>query len=151
MSTGLADYDENTFVLSQALGGKITSMDVDAGVIRKDYVLGDAYRTLEGRVNLGIIASLIDDTVGEVVPAQTKNQMYSAVIDMTLSYIRPLFIGAVSVEARTVSIGKTIGHLEARVFDAAGKLACRATITASIRALDPEHVAILNKKDAKAN
>ncbi len=150
MSTGLADYDENTFVLSEALGGKITSIDVEAGVIRKEYVLGNAYRTLEGRVNVGIIASLIDDTAGEVVPAQTKNQMYSAVIDMTISYIRPLFIGTVTVEARTVSVGKTIGHLEARVFDAAGKLASRATITASIRALNPEHIEIFAKKDAKA-
>ena len=150
MSNGSFGYDENTFVLSQALGGKISLLDIDAGLIRKDYVLGDAFRTLEGRVNVGIIMSLIDDTVGELVPAQTNNQKYSAVIDLTISCIRPLFIGAVSVEASGVSIGKTIGHLEARVFDAQGKLTNRATITASIRTLDPEHIAVFAKKGVTA-
>ncbi len=74
---------------------------------------------------------MLDDTMGPAVFTHTDGALYTATIDMNVSYLAPAKVGPIYGEGQVVQLGKTVGFVEARLMDAAGQWLAKAS--ASVR------------------
>ena len=93
-----------------------------------------------GFVQGGILAAMLDDTMGPAVFAHTNGATYVATIDMTVSFLAPARVGPIYGEGQVVQLGKTVGFVEARLMDEDGVWLAKASssvrLIPSDRALD---------------
>lgn len=89
-----------------------------------------------GFIQGGFLAAMLDDTMGPAVFAHTEGRLYTATVDMTVSYLAPATPGPLVGEGQVVQLGKTIGFVEAKLADLQGTTLARAM--ASVRLVSSE-------------
>jgi uncharacterized protein (TIGR00369 family) len=89
-----------------------------------------------GFIQGGFLAAMLDDTMGPAVFAHTEGRLYTATVDMTVSYLAPAAPGPLVGEGQVVQLGKTIGFVEAKLADLQGTTLARAM--ASVRLVPSE-------------
>ena len=67
------------------------------------------FRNPAGFVQGGFLAAMLDDTMGPAVLMKSGGRVYTATIDLRVSYIAPAKIGSFVGEARVVQI--LLGHV----------------------------------------
>lgn len=117
----------------------IETSDAD-GRVRIAFEAGSAFENPAGFVQGGILAAMLDDTMGPALWAHSKGTMFPVTIDMTISFLGAVRPGAIFGEGRVVQAGKTIAFLEAQLTDGDGKIIARAV--ASARLVKAEHADI---------
>jgi uncharacterized protein (TIGR00369 family) len=70
--------------------------------------------------------------MGPAALVKSQGKWFTASIDMNVSFLAPARPGKLFAEGRVVQLGKSIGYLEAELFDADGKLIARATSSARL-------------------
>lgn len=94
-----------------------------------------------GSIQGGFLAAMLDDTMGPAVFAATNGALYTATIDMNVSYLRPAKVGPLFGEGQVVRLGKTVAFVEGRLLDNEGAVVARATSSARLvatgKALSP--------------
>lgn len=117
------DQDFEIFFLARLIGARVTYTEETCVVTAP---VRDFLRNPQGSLHGGIIATLLDMTMGHLLMHLVG---VGVTLDMTIQYLRPVRSGEVRCEARLNKRGRTISCLEARLFDADGKLAAMATST----------------------
>jgi uncharacterized protein (TIGR00369 family) len=117
---------------TEHLGWTLLDADVEAGWIRIGFTARPEFRNPAGFVQGGFLAAMLDDTMGPAVLMKSGGHVYTATIDLRVSYIAPAKIGSFVCEARVVQIGKTIAFVEAKLMDADGTLVATATTSARV-------------------
>lgn len=85
-----------------------------------------------GFIQGGLLTAMLDDTMGPAVWLATDGEVYTASIDINVSFLNPARPGPLVAEATVIQRGKTIAFLQAELRDAEGTLVCRATSTARL-------------------
>jgi uncharacterized protein (TIGR00369 family) len=62
----------------------------------------------------------------------THGELYTATIDMNVSFLAPAKVGPLFGEAKVLQLGKTIAFIEGQLADIAGTLIARATTSARL-------------------
>lgn len=114
------------------LGWKVLDARPDEGWIRIGFEGRSEFRNPAGFIQGGFLAAMLDDTMGPAVFAATDGALYTATIDMNVSYLKPAKVGALTGEGQVVQLGKTVAFIEARLLDADGDLVARATSSARL-------------------
>ena len=117
---------------AEHLGWTLLDADAEAGWIRIGFTARPEFRNPAGFVQGGFLAAMLDDTMGPAVLMKSQGRVYTATIDLRVSYIAPAKIGSFVGEARVVQIGKTIAFVEAKLMDADGTLVATATTSARV-------------------
>jgi len=117
---------------AEHLGWTLLDADVDAGWIRIGFTARPEFRNPAGFVQGGFLAAMLDDTMGPAVLMKSGCRLYTATIDLRVSFLAPAKIGAFVCEGRVVQIGRTIAFAEARLMDAEGTLVASATTSARV-------------------
>ncbi|MGJ4929839.1 PaaI family thioesterase [Bradyrhizobium sp. HKCCYLS2038] len=94
-----------------------------------------------GFIQGGILASMLDDTMGPAVFIKTEGRLYTATVSMTVNFLTPAKPGPMVGEARVLQLGKTVAFVEGRLMDGGGTLLA----TASSSARPMEAVKVLGK------
>ncbi|MDB5423831.1 MAG: phenylacetic acid degradation protein, partial [Phenylobacterium sp.] len=102
------------------------------GWIRIGFLAKPEFTNPAGFIQGGFLAAMLDDTMGPAVFAHTEGALYTASIDMTVSFLSPAKPGALFGEGRVVQLGKSVGFIEAVLMDAAGTVVARATSSARL-------------------
>lgn len=89
----------------------------------------------QGSLHGGVIASVMDISMGHLVKAVCGGP--GATLEMKVQYLRPLAGGEARCEGRFLRRGRSLGFLESRMFDDAGRLCAMATGTWKMPAADP--------------
>lgn len=118
------------------LGWKVLDARPDEGWIRIGFEGRSEFRNPAGFIQGGFLAAMLDDTMGPAVFAATDGALYTATIDMNVSYLKPAKVGALTGEGQVVQLGKTVAFIEARLLDAEGDLVARATSSARLVATE---------------
>jgi uncharacterized protein (TIGR00369 family) len=84
-----------------------------------------------GFVQGGLLSAMLDDAMGPAVLIASGGALYTATINLNVSFLAPARPGRFTAEANVVRMGKTVAFTEASLFDAAGELVARAS--ASVR------------------
>jgi uncharacterized protein (TIGR00369 family) len=125
---------------AELLGWHVVDARPADGWIRIGFEGREAFLNPAGFIQGGILAAMLDDSMGPAVFAMTDGALYTATIDMTVSFLAPARPGPLFGEGQVVQLGKTVGFVEARLTDVRGALLARATasvrLVASEKALD---------------
>jgi uncharacterized protein (TIGR00369 family) len=123
------------------LGWKLVKYDATKGWARIAFEGKPEFVNPAGFIQGGFLAAMLDDSMGPAVWFKTDGALYTATIDMNVSFLAPAKPGALFGEGSVVQLGKTIAFLEGRLMDADGQILARATSTARLLVADRALVA----------
>jgi uncharacterized protein (TIGR00369 family) len=114
------------------LGWRLIAHDAAKGWVRIGFEARPEFLNPAGFVQGGFLTAMLDDTMGPAAWIMTKGELYTATIDLTVSFLAPARPGPLFGEGQVVQLGKTIVFLESRLMDADDRLRARATATARL-------------------
>ena len=85
-----------------------------------------------GFIQGGILAAMLDDTMGPAVFVMTEGKLYTATISITVNFLAPAKPGPIVGEANVTQLGKTVAFVEARLMAADGTVLATATTSARL-------------------
>ena len=112
------------------LGSEFLSEDPEAGTVEVAFHPDDRMLNPTGTVQGGIVAAMLDDTMGPALLVATRGELVASTIDMSVSFLRPVKPGRVIGRGRVVRLGRQVAFLEAELCDEAGVVLARATSSA---------------------
>lgn len=117
---------------AELLGWRVIGARPADGWIRIGFEGRPEFLNPAGFIQGGILAAMLDDTMGPAVFAHTEGALYTVTIDFTVSFMAPARPGPLFGEGQVIQLGKTVGFVEARLLDATGGLIARATSSARL-------------------
>lgn len=131
MKTTLFD-DLHLPPVARLLGWKLNAFDPNAGTIECEFSAAHEFTNPSGFVQGGLIAAMLDDTLGPAVFAMTAGKRMTTTIDLHLHYVRPVRPGRVTTKAKIVNLGVSIAFIQGELFDADGRLSATAIASAML-------------------
>jgi uncharacterized protein (TIGR00369 family) len=119
------------------LGWKLISWDAEARRIRVEYRPRPEFLNPAGFIQGGIIAAMLDDTMGALVVAATDGALAPSSIDMHVSFLASAKTGPLYCVGELVQLGKSIAFLAATLEDASGRPVARASTSAKLMTVAP--------------
>ena len=126
--------------ISRLLGWKLLVMDKEAGRIDVEFTALADFTNPSGFIQGGIVAAMLDDTLGPLVFAATGGTKMTTTIDLHLHYLRPVRPGRVTTQGKIAKRGPRIAFLAGELFDSEGRLAATATASALLAAYERSRV-----------
>jgi uncharacterized protein (TIGR00369 family) len=117
---------------AELLGWRLLDQDAERGFVRIGFDGKRDFLNPAGFIQGGLLAAMLDDTMGPALLIKSRGALYTATIDMNVSFVAPAKPGPLFGEGHVVHYGKTIAFLEAKLVDEAGELIARATATARV-------------------
>jgi uncharacterized protein (TIGR00369 family) len=125
---------------ARLLGWTLESIDPEQGTIRVAFEATEAFLNPIGTVQGGILAAMLDDTMGPAAAALLGGTAFPQTLELKTSFVRPAYPGRLSAEASVRHRGRDILFLEGSLFDADGQLVATATATARLRPFTSEMI-----------
>jgi uncharacterized protein (TIGR00369 family) len=116
------------------LGWRLEDHDAEKGWVRIAFEGRRDFLNPAGFVQGGFLSAMLDDCMGPAVWIMTGGELYTATINMTVSFLAPASPGALFGEGQVIQLGKSIAFLEARLLDSGGQLLARASASARLLA-----------------
>jgi len=82
-----------------------------------------------GAIQGGFLAAMLDEAMSTTAIIVSNVTMNAPTLEMKVSFLRPLFVGAATAEARVLKWGKSTCFIEAELFDPEGQLVAKASAT----------------------
>lgn len=117
---------------SRLLGWRLLDARPKEGWIRIGFDGKQDFCNPAGFVQGGMLAAMLDDTMGPAVFAMTEGRLYTATIAMTVNYLAPARPGPITGEAKVTQLGKTVAFVEGRLTAEDGTLLATATTRARL-------------------
>lgn len=114
---------------SETLGMQLTGVDQVNMISRYAFEAKPEFANPSGAIQGGFIAAMLDEAMGTAAIIASNVTMNAPTLEMKISFLRPLFVGAAAVEARILKWGKSTCFIEAELFDPDGKLVAKASAT----------------------
>ncbi len=117
---------------AELLGWEILDADPGRGWIRIAFEGRPEFRNPAGYIQGGFLAAMLDDVMGPAAYIHSEGRQFSPTIDMAVSFMAPARPGRFVGEGQVVQIGKSIGFLEGKLWDADGVMVAKATATCRV-------------------
>jgi uncharacterized protein (TIGR00369 family) len=117
---------------AELLGWTLLDSDSEIGWARLAFEGRDTFLNPAGFVQGGILAAMLDDAMGPAVLIKSGGTLYTATINMNVSYLAPARPGKFVAEARVLQLGKTVAFMESVLADEDGIPVARATASARL-------------------
>jgi uncharacterized protein (TIGR00369 family) len=115
------------------LGWRLHEIDPRSGTIVVEYEAKPEFANPMGNVQGGIIAAMLDDTMGPALVATLPEGKFAPTLEMKVSYLEAAPVGGrLFGHGRVVRSGRTIAFLAADLLDEQGRLVATASATARI-------------------
>ena len=118
------------------LGWRLIDHDAARGWIRIGFEALPGFCNPAGFIQGGILAAMLDDTMGPAALVMTEGRGFTSTIDMNVSFLAPARPGPLFGEGTVIQLGKTVAFLQAELRDEAGVLLARATSSARMVSTD---------------
>lgn len=112
------------------LGWRLIDINLEEKWIRLGFEAKPEFLNPMGNIQGGILAAMLDDTMGPLVVASTNRESFGTTIDLNVSFIRPVRPGPITATAQITGMGTRVAFMEGKLFDSNEKLCVRATATA---------------------
>lgn len=117
---------------AKMMGWRLLAVDAEAGTMEVAFDAKPEFRNPAGYVQGGMLAAMMDDTMGPMLVVHTQGRFYPSTIDLNTQFLRPVAVGPVSVKGRVTKLGRAVAFLEAELFNSDGELAARSTASAAL-------------------
>jgi uncharacterized protein (TIGR00369 family) len=117
---------------SKLLGWHLLDARPEEGWVRIGFDGRPEFCNPAGFVQGGILAAMLDDTMGPAVFVMTEGKLYTATITMTVNFLAPAKPGLIVGEADVTQLGKTIAFVEGWLVAKDGTFLATATASARL-------------------
>jgi uncharacterized protein (TIGR00369 family) len=117
------------------LGWELVAVDPAAGTIEVAFTATDQFLNPAGVVQGGLLAAMLDDTLGPALVATLGPGQFAPTTDLHVQFLRPARPGRLTGRGRVVRRGKEVAFLSGELLDDSGQVVATAVATAVIRAL----------------
>ena len=117
---------------AELLGWRLLDARPKDGWVRVGFEGRREFLNPAGFVQGGLLAAMLDDTMGPAMFIHSEGRVFTPTIDMHVSFIVPAKAGPIFGEGQVVQAGKSIAFLEGKLTDATGTLLARATASARL-------------------
>ena len=114
---------------TETLGMRLTHVDQAKMTARFDFEARQDFANPTGAIQGGFIAAMLDEAMSATAIIASNVTMNAPTLEMKISFLRPLFVGKASAEARILKWGKSTCFIEAELFDPQGQLVAKASAT----------------------
>src|SRR5262245_42180079 len=119
------------------LGWELVAVDPEAGTIEVAYTATDQFLNPFGSVQGGLLAAMLDDTLGPALVATLGPGESAPTTDLHVQFLRPARPGRLVGRGRIVRKGRDVGFMSGELVDEDGDVVAVATATAQIRRPPP--------------
>jgi uncharacterized protein (TIGR00369 family) len=119
------------------LGWELVAVDPAAGTIEMAFTATDQFLNPFGAVQGGLLAAMLDDTLGPALVATLGPGESAPTTDLHVQFLRPARPGRLIGRGRIVRKGRDVGFMSGELVDEAGEVVAVATATAQIRGRRP--------------
>jgi uncharacterized protein (TIGR00369 family) len=118
--------------VADLLGWQLEDIDPEAGTIRVKFEARAEFTNPLGNIQGGILASMLDDTMGPALVASLPPGKFAPTLEMKVSYFAPAEVGPLWGLGRVVPAGRTNAFVEGDLVDAEQVLIARGSATVRI-------------------
>jgi uncharacterized protein (TIGR00369 family) len=115
------------------LGWELVAIDPEAGTIEVSFRATDQFRNPVGHIQGGLLAAMLDDTLGPALVATLGPHQFAPTLDLHVQFVRPARPGRIIGRGRVASRGRSVAFLAGELLDEHGECLASATATAYIR------------------
>ena len=119
--------------VAELLGFELLAIDPDAGTIEVAFTGRPEFRNPAGDVQGGILAAMLDDTMGPALVATLGPGEWAPTADLHVQFLAPARPGPFVGRGRVVRRGRTVAFLAGDLVDTSGTVVATATATAVVR------------------
>jgi uncharacterized protein (TIGR00369 family) len=119
------------------LGWELVAVDPEAGTIEMAFTATDQFLNPFGAVQGGLLAAMLDDTLGPALVATLGPGESAPTTDLHVQFLRPARPGRLIGRGRIIRKGRDMGFMSGELVDEAGEVVAVATATAQIRGRRP--------------
>lgn len=114
---------------TETVGMKLTHVDQAKMTARYEFEAKRDFANPTGAIQGGFIAAMLDEAMSATAIIASNVTMNAPTLEMKISFLRPLFVGKASAEARILKWGKSTCFIEAELFDPQGQIVAKASAT----------------------
>jgi uncharacterized protein (TIGR00369 family) len=119
--------------IARTFGLEVLEVDREAGRIVVAFAAGPEYVNAHGRVQGGILATMLDATMGPALRATLAEGQWAPSTDLHVRFLAPAVPGRFVGRGHVVRRGGTIAFTEASLEDATGAVVATASGTSVLR------------------
>ena len=108
------------------------AVDVQPGHVRVEYTAREEFYNPAGNVQGGILAAMLDETMGPAALSALGENEFPATLEMKVAFISPARAGRVIAEGHVLHGGRSVLFLEGRLMSENGTLIASESATARI-------------------
>ena len=121
--------------IAKLLGWTLLEISPQAGTIAVQFDGKTDFLNPRGTIQGGILAAMLDDTLGPALFAHTEGRFLGNTIELHTHFLRPVLPGRITTEGSVLRKGRSVAFLSGKLFDSKGNLAAVATGSAAL--IDP--------------
>ena len=114
---------------TETVGMRLTHVDQAKMTARFEFQAKTDFANPTGAIQGGFIAAMLDEAMSSTAIIASNVTMNAPTLEMKVSFLRPLFVGIATAEARILKWGRSTCFIEAELFDPEGKLVAKASAT----------------------
>jgi uncharacterized protein (TIGR00369 family) len=114
---------------TETVGMRLTHVDQAKMIARYEFEAKSEFANPTGAIQGGFICAMMDEAMSALAIIASNVTMNAPTLEMKVSFLRPLFIGKATAEARILKWGKSTCFIEAELFDPDGQLVAKASAT----------------------
>lgn len=114
---------------TETLGMQVTAVDQAAMVTRFAFEARPEFANPTGAIQGGFICAMLDEAMSTAAIVASNVTMNAPTLEMKVSFLRPLFVGKATGEARILKWGKSTCFIEGELYDPDGNLVAKASAT----------------------
>jgi uncharacterized protein (TIGR00369 family) len=119
--------------VAELLEWEVITVDPDAGTIESAFTATDRFLNPRGVVQGGVLAAMLDDTLGLALAATLGPGQFAPTSDLHVQFLRPALPGRLVGRGRIVRRGKLVAFLAGELLEESGEIVATAVATAQIR------------------
>ena len=114
---------------TETVGMRLMHVDQAKMIARYEFEARQDFANPTGAIQGGFICAMLDEAMSATAIIASNVTMNAPTLEMKVSFLRPLFVGRATAEARILKWGKSTCFIEAELFDPAGQLVAKASAT----------------------
>jgi len=115
---------------SETLGMRLASVTQAEKAITMAFDVSESFANPTGAIQGGFVSAMLDEAMSTCCIIASNVTMTAPTLEMKISFLRPLFPGPATVQARILKWGKSAAFMEGEAYDDDGRLVAKATATA---------------------
>ena len=121
--------------IAKTLNIEFVEVDTNAQTLTARFNIGEEFTNPAGNVQGGILAAMLDDTMGPALAANLEPGKFASTLNLNVAFVKGAKPGKFLGKGKIINKGRSICYLSGELFDAENSLVATATATAKIASI----------------